>query len=202
MDSLTKPQPPAIEEYRRCSTPFKFGTTQKKTFSLRFSTFPTSILVTPLSGSAVFLRRFELTFPGSLGISFQAPSSLCKRTLRLVHATTALRNHFSQTKDISNLGRDAIRSFPCPIYPVEMGDELSTQLSKNPNFIPGRVGHANSDSAGRSGSRYQPRGLREKGQAPSATKAKANDLSGGHHSTLPLPWCRLIKCDFSGGKLH
>ena len=52
------------------------------------------------------------------------------------HATTALRYHFSQTKDISNLSReDAIRSLPYPIYPVEMGDELSTQLSKNPNFI-------------------------------------------------------------------
>ena len=52
------------------------------------------------------------------------------------HATTALRYHFSQTKDVSNISReDAIRSFPYPIYPIELHDELSTQLSKNPNFI-------------------------------------------------------------------
>ena len=52
------------------------------------------------------------------------------------HATTALRYHFSQTKDVSNLSReDAIRSFPYPIYPVELNEELSAQLSKNPNFI-------------------------------------------------------------------
>ncbi|OLP98893.1 hypothetical protein AK812_SmicGene18568 [Symbiodinium microadriaticum] len=52
------------------------------------------------------------------------------------HATTALRYRFSQTKDVSNLSReDAIRSFPYPIYPVELSEELSAQLSKNPNFI-------------------------------------------------------------------
>ena len=32
-------------------------------------------------------------------------------------------------------GRNAIRSFPYSIYPIETGEELRSQLSKNPNFV-------------------------------------------------------------------
>ena len=77
--------------------------------------------------------RFALTFPGFLGSTIQFMQAYASASR---HATTALRYHFSQTKDVSNLSRgDAIRSFPYPIYPVELNDELCTQLSKNPNFI-------------------------------------------------------------------
>ena len=140
MDSLTKPQPPALDEYLRCD----FNSLQ--VWDNAEETLLAQVLYLPdkhLSYACYLLvvpRYFDdvrMHFPRYFGdklastIQFMQAYASASR-----HATTALRYHFSQTKDISNLSReDAIRSFPYPIYPLELNEELSAQLSKNPNFI-------------------------------------------------------------------
>ena len=140
MDSLTKPQPPAIDEYLRCDfNSLQIWDNAEENLLAQVLYLPDKhrsyacyLLVIPR-----FFDEVRTHFPRFFGdklsstIQFMQAYAAASR-----HATTALRYHFSQTKDISNLSReDAIRSFPYPIYPVEMSDELSTQLTKNPNFI-------------------------------------------------------------------
>ena len=52
------------------------------------------------------------------------------------HATTALRYHHGQTKDISNISTtEAFRFFPYDIYPLELDAALTVQLIENPAFL-------------------------------------------------------------------
>ena len=140
MDSLTKPQPPALDEYLRCDfNSLQVWDNAEETLLAQVLYLPDKhlsyacyLLVVPR-----FFEEVRTHFPRFFGdklastIQFMQAYASASR-----HATTALRYHFSQTKDVSNLSReDAIRSFPYPIYPVELSEELSTQLSKNPNFI-------------------------------------------------------------------
>ncbi|OLP91636.1 hypothetical protein AK812_SmicGene26632 [Symbiodinium microadriaticum] len=140
MDSLTKPQPPALDEYLRCDfNSLQVWDNAEETLLAQVLYLPDKhlsyacyLLVVPR-----FFEEVRTHFPRFFGdklastIQFMQAYASASR-----HATTALRYHFSQTKDVSNLSReDAIRSFPYPIYPVELNEELSAQLSKNPNFI-------------------------------------------------------------------
>ena len=140
VDSLTKPQPPAMDEYLRCDfNSLQVWDNAEESLLAQVLYLPDKhlsyacyLLVVPR-----FFEEVRTHFPRFFGdklastIQFMQAYASASR-----HATTALRYHFSQAKDVSNLSReDAIRSFPYPIYPVELNDELSTQLSKNPNFI-------------------------------------------------------------------
>ena len=140
IDSLTKPQPPALDEYLRCDfNSLQVWDNAEESLLAQVLYLPDKhlsyacyLLVVPR-----FFDEVRTHFPRFFGdklastIQFMQAYASASR-----HATTALRYHFSQTKDVSNLGReDAIRSFPYPIYPIELHDELSTQLAKNPNFI-------------------------------------------------------------------
>ena len=52
------------------------------------------------------------------------------------HATTALRYHHGQTRDISNISAtEAFRYFPYDIYPLELDAALTVQLIENPAFL-------------------------------------------------------------------
>ena len=152
IDSLTKPQPPAMDEYLRCDfNSLQVWDNAEESLLAQVLYLPDKnlsyacyLLVVPR-----FFEEVREHFPRFFGdklsstIQFMQAYAAASR-----HATTALRYHFSQTKDVSNISReDAIRSFPYPIYPIELHDELSTQLSKNPNFIL-LFGYADSDSAG------------------------------------------------------
>ncbi|OLQ01198.1 Cleavage and polyadenylation specificity factor subunit 1 [Symbiodinium microadriaticum] len=140
IDSLTKPQPPAMDEYLRCDfNSLQVWDNAEESLLAQVLYLPDKnlsyacyLLVVPR-----FFEEVREHFPRFFGdklsstIQFMQAYAAASR-----HATTALRYHFSQTKDVSNISReDAIRSFPYPIYPIELHDELSTQLSKNPNFI-------------------------------------------------------------------
>ena len=140
IDSLTKPQPPAMDEYLRCDfNSLQVWDNAEESLLAQVLYLPDKhlsyacyLLVVPR-----FFEEVRTHFPRFFGdkltstIQFMQSYAAASR-----HATTALRYHFSQTKDVSNLGReDAIRSLPYPIYPIELNEELSTQLSKNPNFI-------------------------------------------------------------------
>ena len=51
------------------------------------------------------------------------------------HATTALRCHYGQTKDLSNISTsEAFRFFPYDIFPPRIGCFLTVQLIDNPTF--------------------------------------------------------------------
>ena len=52
------------------------------------------------------------------------------------HATTALRYHYGQTKDLSNISAtEAFRFFPYDIFPLELDASLTVQLIENPAFL-------------------------------------------------------------------
>ena len=52
------------------------------------------------------------------------------------HSTTTLRYHHSQTRDVSNIGTDdAVKYFPYDIFPIELDDRLTSQLTENPSFL-------------------------------------------------------------------
>ena len=87
MDSLTKPQPPALDEYLRCDfNSLQVWDNAEELSWLRFCTFPISTSAMPATSWSCrgFLRRFVLTFPGSLEISSPVLFSLCKLMLRQV----------------------------------------------------------------------------------------------------------------------
>ena len=51
-------------------------------------------------------------------------------------STTTLRDHYGQSKDVSNISIiDAIEFFPYDIYPIELDPTLSAQLTENPAFL-------------------------------------------------------------------
>ena len=51
-------------------------------------------------------------------------------------STTTLRDHYGQSKDVSNISiSDAIKFFPYDIYPIELDSTLSAQLTENPAFL-------------------------------------------------------------------
>ena len=140
IDSLTKPQPPAMDEYLRCDfNSLQVWDNAEESLLAQVLYLPDKqlsyacyLLIVPR-----FFDEVRTHFPRFFGdklsstIQFMQAYASASR-----HATTALRYHFSQTKDVSNISReDAIRSFPYPIYPIELHDELATQLAKNPNFI-------------------------------------------------------------------
>ena len=169
MDSLTKPQPPALDEYLRCDfNSLQVWDNAEETLLAQVLYLPDKhlsyacyLLVVPR-----FFEEVRTHFPRFFGdklastIQFMQAYASASR-----HATTALRYRFSQTKDVSNLSReDAIRSFPYPIYPVELSEELSAQLSKKPELYPPRIPrYADTDPAGRFGFGDQFGRLRSKG---------------------------------------
>ena len=52
------------------------------------------------------------------------------------HSTTILRDHGSQTRDVSNISNeDAVKFFPDDIAPIGLGDRLISQLADNPSFL-------------------------------------------------------------------
>ena len=52
------------------------------------------------------------------------------------HSTTTLRYHHSQTRDVSNISTDdAVKYFPYEVFPIELDDRLTSQLTENPSFL-------------------------------------------------------------------
>ena len=52
------------------------------------------------------------------------------------HSATTLRYRQPQTRDVSNISADdAVKYFPYDIFPIELDDRLTSQLSDNPSFL-------------------------------------------------------------------
>ena len=136
LDSLTKAQNPVYNRYLKCDlNALQVWDPDEKNLLAQVIYLPDKHL--SYVCHILIMVRLNIEFPRFFGdkmdstIQFLQASASASR-----HATTALRYHFARTKDASIVSReDAIRSFPYSIYPIEMGEELLSQLSKNPNFV-------------------------------------------------------------------
>ena len=117
IDSLTKPQPPAMDEYLRCDfNSLQVWDNAEENLLAQVLYLPDKhlsyacyLLVVPRFFEEV-RTHFPKVFGGKLSSTIQFMQAYASASR---HATTALRYHFSQTKDVSNLSReDAIRSLP------------------------------------------------------------------------------------------
>ncbi|CAE7209868.1 eglA [Symbiodinium sp. CCMP2592] len=140
MNALTKPQNPSISGYLKCDlNSLQIWDPEETQLLAQVIYLPDTnlayachiLIISDLfeAAKSEFPRYFGDKMASTIQF-LQASASASRNT------TTALRYHFTRTKDVSNVSReDAIKSFPYAIYPIEMGEELCTQLTKNPNFV-------------------------------------------------------------------